>query len=144
MKNQIHSYLIILLIVIIPFIAQGQTFEGNIDWEARIIHATGFGAPNPNVPRAAQRPGAERAAQIDALKKILETIEGMNITSETVVRDLMIESDVIKTKVEGVIRGFKVVDKRYLANGSVAVDVDLPIGVDLSEALLVVDSFLEN
>ena len=51
---------------------------GSVNWQDQMLFATGIGSPNPQVPLAAQRAGAIRAAQMDALRQILETVKGMN------------------------------------------------------------------
>jgi len=110
---------------------------GSIDWTRQVIRATGIGAPNPNVPLAAQRAGAIEAAKRVAARNLLEIIQGMNITSETTVRNAMMESDVIRTRVEGVLKGLRVVgEPRYMSDGTVEVDVEVPITGVLADILL--------
>lgn len=109
---------------------------GNINWQNQMIQATGIGAPNPNVPMAAQRAGAIRAAELDALRQMLETVKGMSITSETTVRNAMVENDVIQTGVSGAVKNFKKTDIRYLSDGSVEVDVEIPLSGILLNQLL--------
>lgn len=121
-----------------------QEYSGNVDWQNRIIRATGYGAPNPNVPRGARRAGALRAARNDALRTILEIVKGMNLTSETTVRNFMTENDVIRTRVEGVVRNFKIVDIRYMSSGDVEVDVEMPVTGILSESLLTDEMFSDR
>ena len=48
----------------------------------------------------------------------------------------MVENDVINTRVEGVIRGFTVVDTKYMSTGDVEVTVEVPLTGALSDALL--------
>jgi hypothetical protein len=109
---------------------------GNINWQDQIIRATGIGAPNPKMPLAAQRAGALEAAKRVALRNLLETVKGMSITSETTVLNAMVESDIITTRVTGIVRGFKVVDTRYMSSGDVEVDVEMPLSGVLTDALL--------
>lgn len=110
---------------------------GSIDWTKQVIRATGIGAPNPDVPLAAQRAGAIEAAKRIAARNLLEIIQGMNITSETTVRNAMMEDDVIRTRVEGVLRGLRVVgEPRYMSDGTVEVDVEVPITGALADILL--------
>ncbi len=109
---------------------------GNVNWQSQMIRATGIGAPNPNVPMAAQRAGAIRAAELDALRQMLETVKGMSISSETTVRNAMIENDVIQTSVSGAVKNFKKTDIRYLSDGSVEVDVEIPLSGILLNQLL--------
>lgn len=109
---------------------------GSINWQNQIIKATGIGAPNPNHPLAAQRAGAIRSAELDALRQMLETVKGMSISSETTVRNAMVENDVIQTGVSGAVKNFKKTDTRYLSDGSVEVEVEIPLsGILLGELL---------
>lgn len=138
--SQLSLALMVLLLFAVG-LGYGQVYQqvpnaGVVNWQDQIIKATGIGAPNPNVPLAAQRAGALRAAQQDALRQLLETVKGMSITSETTVRNAMVENDVIVSKVQGVVRNFRKVDERYLSDGSVEVDVEIPISGVLTEAFL--------
>jgi hypothetical protein len=102
--------------------------NGCIDWTTRIIYSNGIGAPNPDMPEAAQRPGAIRAAQQIALRNALETIKGIFLNSSTTVEDFMVKNDVIQTKVSGFIRGFEQKGKeRYMSDGSVEVTMMIPL-----------------
>jgi hypothetical protein len=109
--------------------------NGSVDWSQQKIKSTGIGAPRPDAPPGAQRAGAITAAKADALRNLLATAKGMFLTSETTVNNAMVENDVIKTRVEGFLRGFTVVDTRYMSDQSVEVDVEVPLS-GLAEALL--------
>jgi len=50
---------------------------------------------------------AKRAAQADCYRKLAETINGVQITSDTLVRDFVTESDQIRTGVDQFIRGVR-------------------------------------
>jgi len=69
-------------------------------------------------------------------RNLLETVKGMSITSETTVRNAMMENDVITTQVSGIVRNFRVVNTRYMSSGDVEVDVEVPMSGVLTEALL--------
>ncbi len=102
--------------------------SGCIDWANRIIYSKGIGAPNPEMPEAAQRPGAIRAAQQIALRNALETIKGIFLNSNTTVENFMTKSDVIQSKVSGFVRGFEQKGKeRYMSDGSVEVTMAIPL-----------------
>ncbi|MCK5032423.1 MAG: LPP20 family lipoprotein [Calditrichia bacterium] len=136
---RILSSLLVLLIFVCALNAQVYQQvpnAGNINWQDQIIRATGIGAPNPKMPLAAQRAGALEAAKRIALRNLLETVKGMSITSETTVRNAMMENDVITTSVSGIVRNFRVVDTRYMSSGDVEVDVEVPISGVLADALL--------
>jgi len=118
------------------YVNQAVGDAGSVDWSSQIIRSTGIGAPNPNLPQAAQRASAIEAAKRVALRNLLETIQGMSINSETTVRNAMMENDVINTRVQGVGRGFTVVDTKYMSTGDIEVTVEMPITGALSDAIL--------
>lgn len=109
---------------------------GNVDWTQQVVKCTGVGGPNPNLPMAAQRASALRAARVEAFRNLVETIKGVQITSETTVENSMVTSDVINTKVEGALRGFRIVDTRYMSSGDVEIDVEVAITGVILDALL--------
>ncbi len=48
---------------------------------------------------------AKRAAEVVAQKRLLEIFQGLRLTGKTTVRDGMLSSEVIRTKVQGTLRG---------------------------------------
>jgi len=131
-----------LMVLLLPVLVFGQGYVqqmgtgGNVDWTHQVIRATGIGAPNPTAPLAAQRAGAIKAAESDAMRNLIATVKGVNLTSETIVENAMLASDVITTRVAGVIRGFRKVDTRYLSTGDVEVEIEVPMTGILLDALL--------
>lgn len=107
-----------------------------VDWNARTIRATGRGAPSLKAPSvAAARIGAERAAELDALRNILSTLKGVRISSEKTVADAMGADETLRSKLEGEARGFKRVDTRYFSDGGVEIDVEMSLEGMLPELL---------
>jgi hypothetical protein len=101
---------------------------GSVDWANRFIVATGIGAPNPDLPQAAQRPGALRAAQHVAIRNALEAVKGIYLTSSTTVRNFMTESDVISSSVSGFVNGFEQQGRsKYMSDGSVEITMKIPL-----------------
>ncbi len=100
---------------------------GMVDWTNMVIREVGIGAPNPNLPLAAQRAGAIEAAKRVALRNLLERVKGVNVNSDVTIENAMVSSDVIRTSVEGTIRNFKVVGIHYKSDGSVEVEVEVPL-----------------
>jgi hypothetical protein len=117
-------------------VSQAIGDAGQVDWSTQVIRATGIGAPNPAMPVTAQRSGAIEAAKRIALRNLLETVQGMSLTSEVTVRNAMIENDVINTRVNGIVRGFTIVDTKYMSTGDVEVTVEIPVTGALLNALL--------
>ncbi len=106
--------------------------HGQINWTKKVIVVTGTGAPNLKADNVAvARIGAERAAKLDALRNLLETIKGVRIDSTKTIADEMEKDNTIRAKVEGIVRGFKVVDTKYFSDGGVDVVVELPLTGDL-------------
>ena len=98
--------------------------QGMINWTSGEVYATGIGAPPPNAVNPAQaRAMAERAAQVVAYRNLLEIVKGVRVDSETVVENFMTKSDIIRTKVDGIIKGAMPIKKQYLSDGSVEVMV---------------------
>lgn len=96
--------------------------HGTVDWSSQVIRAKGIAVPGG----AGGRAGLIRAAELDALRQILETVKGMRLSSETLVENYMLSNDVIRTRVEGVVRNFRRVgDPVYMSDGSIEVTVEM-------------------
>jgi hypothetical protein len=81
-------------------------------------------AENP----AQQRLMAKRAAKVDALRNLLETIYGVQITSDTTVRDFVTQSDVIRARLDALIQGAEEIDYIEQPDGTVEVTVEITVG----------------
>ena len=115
----------------------GDVFEnGSVNYGDRTIQAIGIGFIPENVINAGQaRRAAMRIAKQDALRQLIEIVNGVNVTSETTVSGAMFD-DVIKTQVQGAIRGARRVgDPKYLSDTSVEVTYEVKMA-DISRVLL--------
>lgn len=102
--------------------------SGSINWTVGEVYAVGIGAPPASAVNAAQaRAMAERAAYVVALRNLLETVKGVRIDSQSVVENFMTKSDVIRTQVDGIVKGARIVKTRYLSDGSVETLVAMPM-----------------
>lgn len=99
--------------------------NGIIDWTEGIITVKGTGAPPANMPAGQSRLMAKRAAIADGYRNLAELINGVQVTSETTVKNFVTESDVIQTKVQGFIKGALVVNEKNLADGTVEVMISV-------------------
>lgn len=114
-----------------------QLDKGLVNWTQGFVEAVGVGAPSPKAPTpSAARLFAERAAQVDGYRNLLETVKGVRVDSETTVENFMTTSDVIRTRVEGIVRGARVIDKRYMSDGAVEVRLRMPLQGDLTGVML--------
>ena len=122
----------------------GETFDrGSIDYNGRKVQATGIGYIPQNVINAGQaRRAALRIAKQDALRQLVEIVNGVTLTSETTMSGAMFD-DVIKTQVQGVIRGaFQVGDPKYLSDTSIEVMYEGPMS-GISEVVIPPGGFLD-
>jgi hypothetical protein len=117
--------------------AQAQLVQdmgsGKVDWQVRRVSATGIGMPSGVGGRA----GQIAAARADALRQILATVEGISVTSETVVRDYALESDIIQTELRGICRNFQVVgEPDYKSDGSIELTVEMFLGQEFNDVMV--------
>jgi hypothetical protein len=111
--------------------------NGNINWSAGYIEAVGIGAPPERfIGKIQARPMALRAAELVAKRNLLEITKGVRIDSTTLVKDFVVESDVINSQVEGIVKGATVVKQDYMSDGSVEVTVRMPLLGDFSSAIM--------
>ena len=115
----------------------GDVFEnGSVNYGDRTIQAIGIGFIPENVINAGQaRRAAMRIAKQDALRQLIEIVNGVNVTSETTVSGAMFD-DVIKTQVQGAIRGARRIGSpKYLSDTSGEVTYEVKMA-DISRVLL--------
>lgn len=116
----------------------GHPGEGELDWTTGVLTATGIGVINPKAINVAQaRAGCIMAATRYAQRNLLEMIQGVNIDSETTVENFITTSDIIRTNVQGVLRGaYPVGEPVYKADGSCEVTYAIKISGPLANAIL--------
>jgi len=145
MKKQSIFVLVVVFLLVIPtfgFAADGQDFveqlgQGSINWNQGTILAKGIGAPPEKLyGKPSARPMALRAATLDAYRNILEVVVGVRIDSATVVRDYTVENDVIRTKVDGMIKGAQIIKKEYLSDGTVEITMQMNMRGGFSQLML--------
>mgnify|MGYP001296469487 FL=1 len=115
----------------------GDVFEnGSVNYGDRTIQAIGIGFIPENVINAGQaRRSAMRIAKQDALRQLIEIVNGVNVTSETTVSGSMFD-DVIKTQVQGAIRGARRIgEPKCLSDTSVEITYEVKMA-DISRVLL--------
>jgi hypothetical protein len=106
-----------------------------VDWQTQVLKATGSGAPDMRATSPAQaRLGAEKAAQLDAFRNLLGQVKGIQVSAGKTVGEQMGQEE-IRARVEGVIKGYRVVKKRYFSDQGVELDVEVPLA-SISLAIL--------
>jgi hypothetical protein len=64
------------------------------------------------------------------MRNLLEQAYGVTISSNTTVRDFITQSDTIRARVNAFIKGARVIDTRYLEDGSVQSEVEITLGYE--------------
>lgn len=114
-----------------------QFADGNVDWSRMIITAKGIGAPPANAANIAQaRAMARRAAIVVAQRNLLEIVKGVRIDSQTLVKDFMTQSDIIRSQVSGIVRGSRLIDVAYMSDSSVEATVAMPLMGEFSGVVI--------
>lgn len=116
-----------------------KSAKGSINWTQQFVEAKGTGIINTERWKnpAQARAAAQRAAVVEAQRNLLEVVKGVNVSSETEVKDLMLESDIIKTKVDGIVKGAQQIGDAVEKDGAVVVTLRMPLYADngLAEAV---------
>lgn len=110
---------------------------GTVNWTVGIVTATGVGAPPPNAVSAAQARGmAERAAFSVAVRNLLEAVKGIRVDSVSLVENMLVTSDVVRSQVNGVVKGARVIKTEHQPDGGVEVTVAISLNGGLVDAVL--------
>lgn len=120
------GFLVFLSWVFIPIVTAANGGQGRVDWSMGAVQATGIGVPPDHIKNVAQaRAMAKRAAHVVALGRLLEVIEGIQVDSTTVVKNFILESDIIKTNVRGMVSGARVVKETPYPDGSYEITLEI-------------------
>ena len=84
------------------------------------IAPQGYAGPRANAM-------ARRAAIVDGYRLIAETIQGVAVNAETNMKDLMLASDVVNTRVSALVRGAVIVEEKALPDGVYTVTLSIPL-----------------
>ena len=125
--RKIFSVLTTMLAVMI-FSISSVFAADNVNWDNASVTVVGMGAQPANAVNPAQaRMMARRAAVADAYRQLAESIKGVNVDAETTVENMMVTSDIIKTKVSACIQGAVVVSEREIPGGGYEVTMSVPL-----------------
>lgn len=102
--------------------ARVQWGEGSIE-----IRAGATADPGKSANLAHARSMALKTARHLAYEKMLETIKGMSLTSNTVYRDELLSNSTLETRLKGFVSGARVVkeEEKFLQDGSIWVEVTI-------------------
>ena len=98
--------------------------------EGAKLVATGYADINAQGGNESQRRVlAIRASKIDAYRSLSEQIYGLYIDSSTTVGDLVVQSDIIQTRVEGIIYGAEIESIKPISDSTYEVTLSLTSNV---------------
>ncbi|HEX2951768.1 MAG TPA: hypothetical protein VHV83_19710 [Armatimonadota bacterium] len=108
-------------------VVQMVSKDAKIDWTIFQFRATGIGVAPETASGSRAKALAREAAITVAERNLLKITDGVHITSETQVENLIMTSDVIKTKLEGVLQGAVIVNEKDMDDGSYMVVMAIPM-----------------
>lgn len=106
--------------------------NSGVNWTAAQARAEGAGIGPDGRPPAVAALMACRAAVVDAQRNLLESMQGVRVQGTTLVKNMMIDSDVIKSTVEGVLRGAQIIERTPGADGTCRVTMSAPLSGQLA------------
>ncbi len=103
--------------------------NGSVNWTEQYVEAKGATVIDRErfANEAQAKAMATRGAVVVAQRNLLEIINGVQVTSETVVIDMVTSSDVIHTKLDGVIKGAEIVGDPVENMGMMEVVMRVPL-----------------
>lgn len=88
---------------------------------------------------------AREAAIMAAQRNLISIVQGMQINSNTTMRDLVIESDIVNRRISGTLRGALIIEEDVTADGGYYVKMRVPIyGVGESIAAAIVPAIMPS
>jgi len=123
------------LFLLMPVIAQAQQPPREVTDITQAFIKGGFVVKGEGVPKeGVTHPGqkeltAKRAAIVVAQRNLAEILNGVRISGQTTVKDAALESDLIRSSVEGMIKDIKPIYEAYDSLKEVAI-VYISIGID--------------
>jgi len=116
---------------------QMEDGAGRIDWQNGYVTATGIGMAPPGAASEAQaRALAVRAATVTARRNLLETMGGVQIDSDTTIRNNMVASDAVQSVIRGELYNSRILDTAFMSDGTVQVTVGLSQHGAVADAVL--------
>jgi len=123
-----------------------QQDNGVLNWSEQFIEAKGMSViDNQRFDNPAQaRAMATRGAIVVAQRNLLEMINGVQVTSETTVKDMVTVGDYIYTRLDGVVKGAEMIGEPIEKDGMMLVTMRVPMYSTKGVAAAVYDKVAEN
>lgn len=120
---------LLMAIVLFAFGGKVDAAPATPNWNTNTIQVTGMGVANPAMAKTAAHGAmmARRAAIADAYRQLAEAINGVQVDAETTIEQMMLTSDVVRTRVSAVIQGARIVSEGELSGGGYSVTMEIPL-----------------
>lgn len=103
-----------------------SAIEG-VDWAAGKVRVTGVGMPPADATNMTiRREMARRAALADAQRKLMKAVAEVKAGPDLSMKSLMGEKN-FSRKIQGFIKGYRIVAERELDGGKIEIDLELPL-----------------
>lgn len=113
------------------------TPDGTVDWTTGVATARGIGIPPKNAVSPLQaKEMTRKAAWSVALRNLMEVVKGVHVDSTTTVSNFVTTNDEVRTRVEGFVRGARLVQERNMPDGSMETTVEMKLGGEFSKTLI--------
>ena len=118
----------VMCVVAIATFAFAADISLGTSWEKGVVRAKGFAAGKSTTQnKGLQMAQAKRAAIMDAQRNLASTVEGVRVSSESSMRDLTLEYDIVKTRMDAIIKGMQEVSEKYNDDGTCEVILEIPL-----------------
>jgi len=117
-----------------------NTGNGTINWSKGFLKATGTGSPPEQIcGKENARSLALQSAKQEALQNLFEVTKDVRIDSNTHVKKIALESDVIKLNLQEMIRDANVTNREYMSDGTVEVTMLMSLHGGFAQLVLPAD-----
>jgi hypothetical protein len=111
------------------------TTSSNINWSSGMVTAEGFGVAPEGRREEVGRLLACRAAVTDAQRNLLEATKGVRVSVSTSVSKFAADYDIVKTAVEGVVRGASILERKMGEDSTCKVTMGLFVAGKISDSI---------
>jgi hypothetical protein len=101
----------------------GRDDNAAFSQESILFYGEAVASANPNLSQAQREMGAKRAAVVTAQRAVAEYLNGFALVGDTLVKDGVLESDLIRSAVTGTVKGVQIVVQEYSKDKDTAVAI---------------------
>ncbi len=109
--------------------------NSGINWTEGAAIAAGAGTAKEGTPPSLSKMQACRAAVVDAQRNLVESLQGVRVEGITRIEDLMLESDVVQSSVEGTLKGAVMTERKPQPDGTCEVKLRAPLAGNLASSV---------